>query len=64
MEFEEVVEYDRTEDVRSTGEFASLMLSQSSLSALVKAGFTSPSPVQVQAIPIGLLGFGLFPCFV
>lgn len=58
MQFEEIVEYDRTDDVKTDKEFGSLMLSESSLRALARAGYISPSPVQVQAIPIGLLGFG------
>uniref|UniRef100_A0A0N5AIH9 RNA helicase n=1 Tax=Syphacia muris TaxID=451379 RepID=A0A0N5AIH9_9BILA len=57
MKFEEIVEFCRTDDVKSSKEFASLMLSQYSLQALAKNGYMSPSPVQVQAIPIGLLGF-------
>ncbi|VDD93324.1 unnamed protein product [Enterobius vermicularis] len=59
MQFEEIVEYDRTDDVKTDKEFGSLMLSESSLRALARAGYISPSPVQVQAIPIGLLGFDI-----
>lgn len=39
-------------------DFNSLMLNRTSLNALAKAGFIRPSPVQVQAIPSGMLGLG------
>ncbi|VDM95836.1 unnamed protein product [Thelazia callipaeda] len=49
----------RTIDVETdVPDFNSLMLSRTSLTALAKAGFTKPSPVQAQAIPCGLLGLG------
>ncbi|VDK76947.1 unnamed protein product [Litomosoides sigmodontis] len=40
-------------------DFNSLMLNRTSLNALAKAGFSRPSPVQVQAIPSGMLGLDL-----
>ncbi|VBB32058.1 unnamed protein product, partial [Acanthocheilonema viteae] len=50
----------RTMDVETAvTDFSSLMLNRTSLNALSKAGFTKPSPVQVQAIPPGMLGFDL-----
>lgn len=58
MEFVEVIDIERTADVKSSGNFASLMLARSSVDALTKAGFIYPSPVQAAAIPIGLMGFG------
>ncbi|VDM43561.1 unnamed protein product [Toxocara canis] len=60
MEFCEVIDVEeRTADVKSTGDFASLMLTRSSVDALGKAGFISPSPVQAAAIPVGLMGFDM-----
>lgn len=51
----------RSGDVRSTEDvtFANLLLSGATLSGLRKAGFEKPSPVQLQAIPLGLCGFDL-----
>uniref|UniRef100_F1KVJ5 ATP-dependent RNA helicase DDX20 n=1 Tax=Ascaris suum TaxID=6253 RepID=F1KVJ5_ASCSU len=59
MEFVEVIDIERTADVKSSGNFASLMLARSSVDALTKAGFIYPSPVQAAAIPIGLMGFDM-----
>uniref|UniRef100_A0A915BI52 RNA helicase n=1 Tax=Parascaris univalens TaxID=6257 RepID=A0A915BI52_PARUN len=59
MEFFEVIDVERTADVKSSGNFASLMLARSSVDALSKAGFIYPSPVQAAAIPIGLMGFDM-----
>lgn len=59
MEFEEIVEVERTADVRCSGDFASLMLAKSSVDALIRTGYKTPSPVQKSAIPIGLLGFDM-----
>ncbi|XP_064489523.1 probable ATP-dependent RNA helicase DDX20 [Ornithodoros turicata] len=51
----------RSNDVKHTEDvtFANLMLSNATLSGLRKAGFERPSPVQLQAIPLGLCGFDL-----
>jgi hypothetical protein len=56
---------ERTEDVavprRSDGvetTFASLLLAEPILEGLHRAGFTTPSPIQARAIPLGRCGIG------
>lgn len=58
-------EGERTADV--TGgedvDFGSLLLSPAVLTGLARSGFARPSPVQLEAIPVGKLGLGCVqPC--
>lgn len=51
----------RSEDVQHAEDltFDQFMLSEHVLTGLRKSGFVKPSPIQVQAIPLGLCGFDL-----
>lgn len=52
----------RSDDVLQTDEnatFKQFLLSDQVLSGLSKSGFVRPSPIQVEAIPLGLCGFDL-----
>ncbi len=49
-------------DSSNIASFASLGLSQDSLSALARAGFTQPTPIQVRAIPPALAGSDVIGC--
>ncbi|KAJ1368669.1 DEAD/DEAH box helicase [Parelaphostrongylus tenuis] len=67
MEFVEVIEVDddydrRTDDVRTQCSFESLMISPETIAVLRNRGYRVPSPVQMNAIPLGLTGFG--ECFL
>ena len=46
----------KSHDVESTTEFSKLGLDAGVLVALARSGFVEPSPVQSQAIPVGVLG--------
>lgn len=52
----------RTEDVKlnldHTFDFSRLLIAPKVLDGLMKAGFLLPSPIQVEAIPLGRCGFG------
>ncbi|KAK7867345.1 hypothetical protein R5R35_001120 [Gryllus longicercus] len=52
---------NRTEDVaiHEDIDFNGMMLSQNTLSGLLKSGFRKPSPIQLKAIPIGKCGFDM-----
>lgn len=61
MEFEKIVEIsERTLDVQSSRKLSELLLAQSSIDALNRAGFIYASPIQWEALPIGMMGFGTF----
>lgn len=51
---------ERTEDVKTLDDvkFADLHLSSNILLGLNKAGYSKPSPIQLEAIPIGKCGIG------
>ncbi|MFH4981284.1 hypothetical protein AB6A40_007993 [Gnathostoma spinigerum] len=59
MEFTEVIDVERTDDVKASGSFSTMMLSSKLTEALTKLGYSAPSPVQREAIPVGLLGFDM-----
>jgi superfamily II DNA/RNA helicase len=54
---------ERTSDVQSDKDFKQLMVRDEILEALQQNGYRKPSPVQSQAIPMALLGMGLFSFF-
>lgn len=64
LEFEQVIDLtDRTQDVYTDQSFDELMLSDDVKEKLKRYGYNKPSPVQIEAIPLGLLGNGKF-CYV
>jgi superfamily II DNA/RNA helicase len=67
LAFKKVVEVDsrdRTSDVQSDKDFKQLMVRDEILEALQQNGYRKPSTVQSQAIPMALLGMGLFAAFL
>jgi ATP-dependent RNA helicase DDX20 len=50
----------RTVDVQTDGSFERLFLPEPILQGLHRAGFAKPSPVQLEAIPVGRCGAGTF----
>lgn len=54
------VESERTADVKSHGDFSTLMISTVVLNNMKKHGFLKPSPVQRRSIPTALSGLGSF----
>ena len=50
-----------TNDVRTDEDvtFADLAISESTINSLSKAGFIKPSPIQLQALPLALVGLDL-----
>ena len=66
MKFNKIIELgnsSRTEDVRSTIPFQSLMISPAVITKMANSGFKYPSPVQEKAIPAALSGLGTFRLF-
>jgi ATP-dependent RNA helicase DDX20 len=56
--------HNRTTDVRTREDilFSELHLPETLLKGLNEAGFINPSPIQLQAIPVGRFGIGKISC--
>ena len=56
----EIGSRERTKDVLlgTSEKFQNLLLSEPVLQGLTNAGFYTPSPIQLQAIPLGKCGLG------